>query len=958
MNKELMTQQAEKASPSKNEREFLGYKLLARALTAERPERFSISLGVAEAILNRTPPLVKRALPEQAMVHGGAVQAAIDDRYSNQMQSDKPFVIPTTPIEKRYLLNWLLRHPREAKTWLGGKGAGIATLACAGFNVPAFGVVPTQLMMTFRDAFGQNQEAPAKTSQQAKQHITEILIKILTAITYMHHPHEHEGEVEVPLVAVRSGAPASMPGMMKTIINVGLTPDSIDQAAATIGKLPAWRAYQQLLRALAQHHPVNQDKFVVPEGADDATLLKIYQADVAHVCSYFTVRNVTTGKTRCLMDDYFWQLIRACAIVYQSYADPKTLQYAEAHGLFKQGLFGTAIVIMVMVQAVTEYADQAGAGVLFTADRHGNFDKPVITFAQQQTGESVVGESAHKSIELTELPAELQTQLRQLLQQFASIFDCTQDVEFVFDGEQLHVTQTRDAHLPPTAAVRYIFQAIAQGAISEEDALRVVTTPQLHALSAPYLDDETITLYTQQGDLLCQGDGVGVGDVSGMLVAREKLGSIADPIQAIVLYLDTLDQVDVSSLIPNGYNVVGLVIGNLSHGSHASRHLETLNIPVVCGVHTLLAESQIVTISAAAGCVFRGELPLTTAPTGLITPEQDATVQEWKKAKQQNPWRYVYLHPRNNQHAIDALQSELVQTDAPHESLKAREYAAFNDLFPARSRIPYEIVSFNQSQPENTAGQVRAMVKEYLANGSHATIRTGHKPQLAGGGPYVVFTKNEEVDNFFDHPDSTVSRWGGFSQFVQDQIDPESGSTHQLTELLVGKIPKDKLSKDGTIKRQHCVYSVTISEQGNISLSVIPGTPYLRDFETISPENDPSIHVTIRPNEINSAHHKLNPVYGSALERDLLLKQRAERFLQVVLLKFVNEWLPSGLCERLAVLQDQFPREAGHRIIVLEGQARMPEQFLNGFLPVAELLSTETNEDFWMLWYGIKADDL
>lgn len=138
-------------------------------------------------------------------------------------------------------------------------------------------------------------------------------------------------------------------------------------------------------------------------------------------------------------------------------------------------------------------------------------------------------------------------------------------------------------------------------------------------------------------------------------------------------------------------------------------------------------------------------------------------------------------------------------------------------------------------------------------------------------------------------------------------------------------------------------------------ITLIPGTSNLRDLEAKS-SSDNTISVTFPANNMNEKRPVLAAVVGSALANNQPLRDRAERFLTAVVWRMFYQWLPDGLVERLAVIQDHLPIRDGYRIIVLEGQARLPAAYLNGETDFRDLRITERSEDKWMLWYGIKAD--
>jgi pyruvate,orthophosphate dikinase len=407
------------------------------------------------------------------------------------------------------------------KEVLGGKGAGLAEMTNLGIPVPPGFTIAASLCMTYLET---RQFPPWLRSQ------VETSLQRLEAAT-----NRHFGGRERPLlVSVRSGAAVSMPGMMETILNLGLNDTTVEglqresnnpqfawdsyrrfvaMYASVVFDLPR-APFEQLLEARKQKAKVTRD--IDLPGDQIKALVQDFK------------EHVRKAAGRPFPDDPIEQLWGAIAAVFESWNTRRALDYRKLHDI--PDSMGTAVNIMTMVFG--NLGEDSGTGVAFTRDPSTGERKLYGEYLLNAQGEDVVSGSRDVEPILTlknKLPpafAELERQARVLERHFRDV----QDMEFTIERGKLYMLQTRRAQRSGHAAVRIACEMVDEGVISEDEAVARIPPNDLTQLLHPTIDQDS------KVDLLTTGLPASPGAASGAAVFdADEAEQLARKGEAVIL---------------------------------------------------------------------------------------------------------------------------------------------------------------------------------------------------------------------------------------------------------------------------------------------------------------------------------------------------------------------------------------------------------------------------------------
>ncbi len=386
---------------------------------------------------------------------------------------------------------------------LGGKGAGLAEMANLGLPVPPGFTISAKLCI----AYVAEGTFPPALRAEVDRHL-----KHLERVT-----KKGFGDAKNPLlVSVRSGAAVSMPGMMETILNLGLNDKTVEGLIAG-SKNPRF-AYDSYRRFVQMYGDVVFDlgKDPFEEELDKAKARRKVKRDIdlpaddLHdlVHDFKTIVKKKTGHP--FPDDPQQQLWGAIEAVFKSWNTRRANDYRQVHGI--PDSLGTAVNIVAMVYG--NMGDDCGTGVAFTRDcRTGEnvLNGDVLTNAQ---GEDVVsGARTPEPIEKMKKGklAKIYRELDSLATKLEKHFKDVQDVEFTFEHGQLYMLQTRRAQRTGIAAVRVAVEMVDEGLITEDEAIQRVPPQDLDQLFHPMVDPRTSVTVLAKG--LPASPGAATGEV-------------------------------------------------------------------------------------------------------------------------------------------------------------------------------------------------------------------------------------------------------------------------------------------------------------------------------------------------------------------------------------------------------------------------------------------------------------
>ncbi len=371
---------------------------------------------------------------------------------------------------------------RSQKELLGGKGANLAEMTNLGIPVPAGFTITTEVCSKYYENGG---KLPQELLEQLDENI-ERLEKAMGA---------RFGDPENPLlVSVRSGAAISMPGMMDTVLNLGVNDDVVSGLAKLSGNrrfaLDVYRRFMQMFGDVVMgipHHAFEKELQEIKNKngiSMDTELTEKHLEDL--ISQYRKLYIAATGSDFPV--DPREQLIKAIEAVFSSWNNPRAIKYRELNDI--RGLIGTAVNIQSMVYG--NLGDTSGTGVAFTRNPATGENKFYGEYLMNAQGEDVVaGIRTPKPISALEsdMP-EVYNQLIEVRHILETHYKDMQDLEFTIQNRKLYLLQTRNGKRTTQAAVKIAVDMVKEGLISKETALLRIDPDSLDQMLHPIFSDE------------------------------------------------------------------------------------------------------------------------------------------------------------------------------------------------------------------------------------------------------------------------------------------------------------------------------------------------------------------------------------------------------------------------------------------------------------------------------------
>ena len=553
---------------------------------------------------------------------------------------------------------------------LGGKGVGLAEMTALGVPVPSGFTITTDAC---RAAMAAGGEVPAGLDDEVDEHIARL--------------EQRSGlrfgdEVRPLLVSVRSGAAISMPGMMDTILNLGLGDTAVEGLAASTGNRRfAFDSYRRLVQMYGE---VVED--VEPHLFEDAiTALKQRRGVSLDIDLTAADLEELTGTFKELFareagqpfpQDAHEQLRRAYRAVFASWETPRARVYRRTYDI--PDSLGTACNVVQMVFG--NMGPRSGTGVCFTRDPSTGENRVYGEFLVDAQGEDVVaGTRTPEPIErMRELLPEAYDQLIATLARLEEHYRDLQDIEFTIEDGTLYILQTRTGKRTARAALRVAVEMVGEVLISREEAVARIDPDQLDQLLHPMIDPDAVLEVAATG--LNASPGAACGAIVLDADTAEERGKAGEPV-VLVRWETTPD--DIHGLV-QAQGVLTAHGGMTSHAAVVARGMgkpcvaacDGLTIDVAARTLTIgahaLAEGDLITIDGGTGRVYVGEVKL--VPPAI--DENFGTILEW----------------------ADGLRRLLVRAnaDTPEDAAKAREFGAegiglcrTEHMFMAQERLPH-----------------------------------------------------------------------------------------------------------------------------------------------------------------------------------------------------------------------------------------------------------------------------
>ncbi|MDY6914666.1 MAG: pyruvate, phosphate dikinase [Planctomycetota bacterium] len=392
----------------------------------------------------------------------------------------------------------------EMKELLGGKGANLAEMSNLGLPVPAGFTVTTEVCDLF---YKRGRKYPAGLDKQIDANIAKL--EKVTGKTFGH------GQNPL-LVSVRSGAAVSMPGMMDTVLNLGLNDRTLKAMIELTGNerfvLDAYRRFMQMFGDVVlgmEHHDFEHALDKVKKACKAKLDTDLDAADLKQVVAEY--KKVYKKARKSFPQDARKQLAAAADAVFGSWNNPRAVKYRQLNDI--RGLLGTAVNVQTMVFG--NMGEDCGTGVAFTRDPATGANKFYGEFLMNAQGEDVVA-----GIRTPEPIARLAAQDRKSYGQLLKIrkklenhYRDMQDIEFTIEKGTLYMLQTRTGKRTAAAAVKVAVDMMAEGLITEKQAVLRVDPKQLDQLLHPAFDPKAQKAARKIAEGLPASPGAATGQI-------------------------------------------------------------------------------------------------------------------------------------------------------------------------------------------------------------------------------------------------------------------------------------------------------------------------------------------------------------------------------------------------------------------------------------------------------------
>ena len=499
---------------------------------------------------------------------------------------------------------------RDMRDLLGGKGANICEMTrLLGADLVPGGFVITSEACVIHMSTG---DEPAALAGQVSDAIERLQTLVGRRFGDPHDPL---------LLSVRSGSRESMPGMMDTVLNLGLNDSSVEGLArATGNERFAWDCYRRFVQMFA-----NVVRGVPGEHIEaEITQLKTrYGVELDTELDANALRELTDTFKRLFQEqtgdqfpqDPADQLKQAIRAVFDSWSGDRAVSYRRINHIPDD--WGTAVNVQQMVFG--NKGERSSSGVAFSRDELTGAPEPSGDFLINAQGEDVVSgvRNTQPLAALPEVMPEAYAQLTLILRRLERHYRDIQDTEFTIEDGRLYMLQTRNAKRPAQAAVRFAVDAVGEELLSKAQAIATIDASSLDALLHPTFDPST--RYT----VLARGVAASPGAAKGAIVftAAEAVAA-AEAGAHVVLVRPFTEAEDVAGF----FAAQGILTSEGGKASHAALVARGMGRPCVCGASDLDIDLEAATVRVGGTVLHEGDRIAINGSTGEVTIDDVALV--------------------------------------------------------------------------------------------------------------------------------------------------------------------------------------------------------------------------------------------------------------------------------------------------------------------------------------------
>ena len=504
---------------------------------------------------------------------------------------------------------------KDKRDLLGGKGANLAEMTNLGLPIPSGFTITTEACHAYYD--------------NDRKISDEIQFQILSGVkTLEKETGKAFGNPTKPLlVSVRSGAPVSMPGMMDSILNLGMTDEIAEEIAKTNPRMAydAYRRFISMYATVVKGYPDERfngylDTYKNAKGYKSD--LELTADDFKEIVNIFKENYLECGGSY-FPNDPQEQLMTAIEAVFTSWNNDRAIKYRKVEGISDD--LGTAVNVQEMVYG--NWNDISGSGVLFSRNPIDGKNELTGEYLLNAQGEDVVAgiRTAPEIATLKKTLPKVYDELYKIAKNMELHYKDMQDMEFTIENGKLFILQTRNAKRTPEANVKVALDMLKEGLIDEKECLMRIKPSDLDVLLKPSFKSDEL----KKATLLTKGLAASPGAAFGRLVFKAEDAKKYKDEDTILVRNETSPE-DIDGMIYAN----GILTKNGGLTSHAAVVARGFGEPCVCGADALeidetkgqltingvtLGRDDYISIDGSTGCIYQGKLSLESSDAGLST---------------------------------------------------------------------------------------------------------------------------------------------------------------------------------------------------------------------------------------------------------------------------------------------------------------------------------------------------
>ena len=519
--------------------------------------------------------------------------------------------------DKKYVFSFKEAHEQKlGKEILGGKGFGLAEMTAAGVNIPAGFTISTEACNLY---YQSGKQIPDYVWNDVVAHLHEV--EKLTG-------KEFGGKGMPLLVSVRSGARTSMPGMMDTILNLGLNDDTVEAMVKATGNerfaYDSYRRFILMFTNIAKGHPRTEmdkmlDKLKEDNGYKLDTEVTAEQLK-GLVAKYKEYYKSVFGEE--FPTDPYVQLKEAVAAVFRSWDNPRANVYRQMNGIPYE--WGTAVNVQSMVFG--NMGEDSGTGVAFSRSPSTGEKKIYAEFLPNAQGEDVVA-GVRTPLHIDELEKrmpEVYKEFMATITRMENYFHDMQDMEYTIEKGKLFFLQARNGKRTARAALKIACDLVDEGLIDEKEAVLRVEPKQLNDLLHPTFDEADLKKHDAVIHGLPASPGAGTGAI---VFSAEECKAQHDAGKKVVLVRAETSPEDIIGMV----NSEAILTARGGMTSHAAVVARSMGKCCVAGATEIIVdeeakivkvgdrvfhEGDILSVNGSTGLVYEGEIKMVPANLG------------------------------------------------------------------------------------------------------------------------------------------------------------------------------------------------------------------------------------------------------------------------------------------------------------------------------------------------------